>query len=72
MARLETDLRNEQAKLKRQGDTHPAAMARLIDPKAVTTHLPCFSFPILIHILGITAIGNFLCMGHFLGFMDIV
>ena len=42
MARLETDLRNAQAKLKRQDDTHPAAMARSIDPKAVTTHLPCF------------------------------
>jgi hypothetical protein len=42
MARLETDMRNAQAKLKRQSDTHPAAIAKLIDPNVVTTHLPCF------------------------------
>ena len=43
MARLETDLRNAQAKLKRQGDTHPATIARLMNRKAAMTHLPCFA-----------------------------
>ena len=43
MARLETDLRNAQAKLKRQSDTHPVAIAKLIDPNVVTTHLPCIA-----------------------------
>ena len=43
MARLETDLRNAQAKLKKQGDAHPTAIARSMDSKVVTTHIPCFA-----------------------------
>ena len=43
MARLETNLHNAQAKLKRQGEAHPAAIARSMDPNVMKTHLPCFA-----------------------------